>query len=159
MVFAVLETDETGDPKVIEDRVLAALAQEFGVERGAFRVEMSFVVSNEKIREEYELWGLSAEPDNTLWNYKGETIRIYQDKMVGSYQSNTSGTVDVYIQRDNRGEITSVDVWHEGDPEYDKLTREHERAKYSRGGSAAGSMGTAERLENSETTYLHMNDD
>ena len=159
IVFSVLETDETGDPKVIRDRILTALAKEFGVERGAFRVEISFVLNDEKIREEYGSWGLSAETGDHMWKYKGETIRIYQDKMVGSYQSNTSGTVDVYIQRDNCGEITSVDVWHEGDPEYDKLTREHERSKYSRGGSAAAeSAGTAERIENSETTYLHMID-
>ena len=159
IIFSVLDTDETGDPKVIKDRILTALAKEFSVERGAFRVDMSLVVSDKKIREEYEPWGLSAEPGNQMWNYKGETIRTYQDKMLGHYQSNASGTVDVYVHRDNRGEITSVDVWHEGDPEYDKLTRDMERKKYSRSGTAAGSVGTAERIENSETTYLRMIDD
>ena len=146
IVFSVLETDETGDPKVIEDRVLTALAQEFGVERGAFHVETSFVVSDEKIREEYEPWGLSAESGTAMWNYKGETIRTYQDKMVGSYQSNVNGTVDVYVQRNDLGEITSVDVWHEGDSEYDERTKKYEREKYSWSGSVTEDSGTAEKI-------------
>ena len=150
IIFSVLDTDETGDPKVIKDRILTALAQEFGVERGAFRVDMSLVVSDKKIREEYGPWGLSAEPGNQMWNYKGETIRTYQDKMLGYYQSNTDGTVDVYVHRDKRGEITSVDVWHEGDSEYDERTKKYERDKYRWGGSAAA--------ESTETTYLHMKD-
>ena len=152
MIFSVLESDETGDPKVIEDRILTALAQEFGVERGAFRVETSFVVSDKKIREEYEPWGLSAESGTAMWNYKGETIRTYQDKMLGSYQSNADGTVDVYVQRDNCGEITSVDVWHEGDSEYDERTKKYEREKYSHSGSAAAdSAGTIEQFETTVT--------
>ena len=148
MIFSVLDTDETGDPKVIKDRILTALAQEFGVERGAFRVDMSLVVSDKKIREEYEPWGLSAEPGNQMWNYKGEIIRTYRDKMLGYYQSNTDGTVDVYVHRDKRGEITSVDVWHEGDSEYDERTKKYETNKYSWGGSAAAeSTGTIDQFE------------
>ena len=159
VVFSVLDTDETGDPKVIKDRILTALAQEFGVERGAFRVDMSLVVSDKKIREEYEPWGLLAESGTAMWNYKGETIRTYQDKMLGSYQSNADGTVDVYVHRDNCGEITSVDVWHEGDSEYDERTKKYEREKYSHSGSAAAdSAGTIYQFENSETTYLHRAD-
>lgn len=127
IVFSVLETDETHDPKVIEDRILTELAQEFGVERGAFHVKTSFVISDEKLREDYEPWGLSAEPGTTFWRYNGRTIRTYEDKMVGSYQSNTAGTVDIYVRRNDFGDITSVEVWHEGDPEYDKRTQKIER--------------------------------
>ena len=157
MVFSVLETDETGDPKVIEDRILTALAQEFGVERGAFRVETSFIINDESLKKEYELWGLLTEKGNSMWNYKGETIRTYQDKMIGHYQSNAEGTVDVYVRRDNRGEITSVEVWHEGDAEYDKRTREYERAKYGWSGSAMESTGTAQQIRQVEevSTYLY----
>ena len=125
VVFSVLETDETGDPKVIEDRLLTALSQEFGVERGAFHVETSFIVSSELLREDYEPWGLSAESGNTMWNYKGETIRTFEDKMVGHYQSSVEGKVDVSVQRDRCGKITSVTVWKEGDPEYDARTRKY----------------------------------
>ena len=129
IVFSVLEADETHDPKVIKDKILTGLAQEFGVERGAFHVETSFVISNEKLREDYEPWGLTAEPGSTFWRYNGRTIRTYEDKMVGSYQSNTAGTVDVTVIRNDFGDITSVEAWHEGDPEYDKRTREIEREK------------------------------
>lgn len=127
VVFSVLGTDETGDPKVIEDRILAALAQEFGVERGAFRVEMSFIVSDELLREDYEPWGLSAEPGNQIWNYKGETIRTFEDKMVGYYQSGVEGKIDISVQRDHCGKIRSVMVRQEGDPEYDERTRKYYR--------------------------------
>lgn len=127
VVFSVLGTDETGDPKVIEDRILAALAQEFGVERGAFRVEMRFIVSDELLREDYEPWGLSAEPGNQIWNYKGETIRTFEDKMVGYYQSGVEGKIDISVQRDHCGKIRSVMVWQEGDPEYDERTRKYYR--------------------------------
>lgn len=129
VVFSVLRTDETGDPEVIEDRILAGLTKEFGVERRAFHVETSFVINDEQIREEYEPWGLTAKSGNSMWNYKGETIRTYQDKMVGSYQSNAEGTVDVYVQRDNCGVITSVDVFHEGDPQYDERSMKWERER------------------------------
>ena len=157
IVFSVLETDETGDPKVIEDRILTALAQEFGVERGAFWVETSFIINDESLKKEYELWGLLTEKGNSMWNYRGETIRTYQDKMIGHYQSNAEGTVDVYVRRDNRGEITSVEVWHEGDAEYDKRTREYERAKYGWSGSAMESTGTAQQIRQVEevSTYLY----
>ncbi|MCH5263241.1 MAG: M56 family metallopeptidase [Lachnospiraceae bacterium] len=139
VVFSVLRTDETGDPKVLEDRIQMALAQEFGVERGAFRVETSFIINDEEIREEYEPWGLSAESGNAMWNYQGETIRTYEDKMIGHYQSNAEGTVDVFVQRNECGEITAVEVWHEGDPEYDERTRRYEQHKTSGYG-----IGTAE---------------
>ena len=92
-------------------------------------MKTSFVISNEKLREDYEPWGLSAEPGTTFWKYNGKTIRTYEDKMVGSYQSNTAGTVDVFVQRNDFGDITSVEVWHEGDPEYDERTRRIEREK------------------------------
>lgn len=125
VVFSVLGTDETGDPKMIEDRILAGLAKEFGVERGAFHVEMSFIISNELLREDYEPWGLSASSDDMTWTYKGRSIRTFEDKMVGYYQSSLEGWIDVSVQRDHCGKITSVTVWQAGDPEYDTRTRKY----------------------------------
>lgn len=149
IVFSVLETDETHDPKVIENRISTELAKEFGVERGAFRVKTSFAISNEKLREDYEPWGLTAEPGNTFWRYENMTIRTYEDKMVGSYQSNTSGKVDVKVIRNDFGDITSVEAWHEGDPEYDERTRkiEREQSRWSDYG-----MGTAYEEGNVQVT-------
>ena len=151
IVFSVLESDETHDPKVIEDRILTGLAQEFGVERGAFHVDTSFVISDEKLREDYEPWGLSAEQGTTFWKYNGRTIRTYEDKMVGSYQSNTAGTVDVFVQRNDFGDITSVEVWQEGDPAYDERTRkmEREKSRWSNYG-----IDTAYEEDNVQTTVM-----
>ena len=78
------------------------------------------------MREEYEPWGLLSEEGNVYWNYQGETIRTYEDKMLDSYQSTAEGTVDVSVQRDECGKITSVTAWHEGDREYDEHTRKME---------------------------------
>lgn len=122
VVFDVLGSDETGDPKVIEDRIKEGLAKEFHVEKSAFEITTSLCLSSEELGKEYEPWGLSAEEGTPFWNYQGETIRTYEDKMLGSYQSNVNGTVDVSVQRNNLGEITSVNVWHEGDAEYEAHT-------------------------------------
>ena len=154
VVFSVLETDQTGDPKVIKDRILTALAQEFGVERGAFHVETSFIIDDEIVKEDYEPYGLSAAGGDASWTYQGEKLRTYWDEMIGRSYSNADGTVDVYVRRDNRGEITSVDAFHEGDSEYDKRTREYERAKYSWNQSTTENIGTAQRIEQT-TTYMY----
>ena len=146
VVFSVLGTDETGDPKVIEDRILTALSQEFGVERGAFHVETGFVFNDESLKEEYEPYGLSVKGDNPTWTYQGEKLRVFKDEMVGNYYSDEQGTVDVYVQRNDLGEITSVDVWHEGDSEYDERTKKYEREKYSWSGSVTEDSGTAEKI-------------
>lgn len=122
VVFDVLGSDRTGDPKVIEERIKERLAKEFGVEKGAFEITSSLCLSREELSKEYEPWGLSAEEGTTFWNYQGETIRTYEDKMLGSYQSNVNGTVDISVQRNDLGEITSVNVWHEGDAEYEAHT-------------------------------------
>ena len=146
-VFSVLETDETGDPKVIEDRILTALSQEFGVERGAFHVEPVFVFSDESLEKEYEAYGLSVKGENPTWTYQGEKLRVFKDEMVGYYYSDDNkGTVDVYVQRNDRGEITSVDAFHEGDSEYDERTRRLERER-SRQTGYAYEMTTTERIE------------
>lgn len=131
IVFSVLRTDETENPRVIEDRIKEELAKEFGVEKGAFSIMSSLCLSNEDLQEEYKPWGLLLEDGNPYWNYQGETIRTYEDKMLGSYQSTAEGTVDVSVQRDECGKITSVAVWHEGDREYDEHTRRMEQSKWS----------------------------
>lgn len=46
--------------------------------------------------------------------------------MLGSYQSREEGTVDISVQRDPLGEIISISVWRQGDPEFDDRTRKME---------------------------------
>lgn len=111
-----------GDPEVLEADIRTALAAVFGVERSAFEVTLSLVRDDEGLDKEYEPWGLTR-GDDGFWRYQGEQIRIYEDKMLGHYQSHEKGAADVSVQRDRLGNITGVTVWHPGDREYDQRTR------------------------------------
>lgn len=121
-VLAVLGTDTTGDPEILEAGIREGLAGVFGVERSAFEVTLSLVRNDEELDREYEPWGLTRGEDG-FWLYRGEQIRIYEDKMLGSYQSHEKGAADVSVQRDRLGNITGVTVWRPGDQEYDRRTR------------------------------------
>lgn len=128
VIFSVLGADETGDPSVIEDRVKAALAEEFGVERGAFDIMVSLCLSREELEEEYKVFGISPTEDG-FWSYEGEQVRTYEDKMLGSCQSREEGTVDISVQRNRLGEVSSVTVWRQGDREFDERTERIEQYK------------------------------
>lgn len=120
-IFSVLRADTTEDPDILEQEIKAALGEEFGVEKGAFIVELNLCMSREEVEAEYESWGLTPGTDG-FWLYEGQQIRTYEDKMLGSYQSRTEGAADISVQRDRLGNITSVTVWREGDREYDERT-------------------------------------
>lgn len=121
-VLAVLSRDAAGAPEILEADIRTALAGVFGVERSAFEVALSLVRDDEELDKEYESWGLTRGEDG-FWLYQGEQIRIYEDKMLGSYQSHEKGAVDVSVQRDRLGNIIGVTVWRPGDREYDQRTR------------------------------------
>ena len=129
VIFAVLIMDSTNDPKVIEDRIRAGLAEEFGVEKGAFDVAVQLCLSREALIEEYAAWGITPAKDG-FWIYQEEQVRTYGDKMLGSYQSREEGTVDISVQRDEKGEIISVTALHQGDPGYDDRTRKMEEYRW-----------------------------
>ena len=59
---------------------------------------------------------------NDTLRYNGETIRRFSDEMLGRYQSQQEGTVDITITRDRLGYITAVTAFHAGDAEYDQRT-------------------------------------
>ena len=129
VIFSILKMDSTNDPKVIEDRIRSGLAEEFRVEKGAFHIMLQLCLSRQELEEEYAAWGITPAKDG-FWMYHEEQIRIYVDKMLGSYQSIGEGTVDVYVQRNALGEITSITVWRKGDSEYDDRTAEIEQYKW-----------------------------
>ena len=129
VIFAILKMDSTNDPKVIEDRIRSGLAEEFGVEKGAFHIILQLCLGREELEEEYAAWGITPAEDG-FWMYQEEQIRIYRDKMLGSYQSRVEGTVDISVQRDAFGEITAITVWRQGDPEYDDRTAEMEQYRW-----------------------------
>lgn len=142
VVFDVLREDETEDPRVIEKAILDGLAKEFGVERSAFWLKIDLCLDEEEVRKQYEPFGLVKGEDG-CYRCLGEQVRIYEDKMLGSYQSREDGVVDVSVERNELGEITGITVWREGDPTYDQRTRDRQQYR-SYGGI---SYGTAEAAE------------
>lgn len=130
-IFSALRMDNAEDPKIIEARVKAALAEEFGVEKGAFHVEVSLCLDREEQEEEYGLWEITPGRDG-FWLYKGEQVRRFEDRLLGSYQSKEEGTVEISVQRNSLGEMIAVTAWREGDSVYDEHTRKIEEERQNR---------------------------
>lgn len=155
VIFSILIMDDTDDPRVIEDRIRAALAEEFGVEKGAFHIMIQLCLSEEELEEEYAEWGITRAKDG-FWMYQEEQIRIYEDKMLGAFLAREKGTVDISVQRDALGEVVSVTVWRQGDPEFDERTGKTKLYRPSSYGAE-----TTQRFENmitpseSSTTDLY----
>lgn len=125
-IFAVLAADSSGDPATIADQVKATLANEFGVEKSAFRLRVDLNLSEEQLAKEYAALDLTKEADG-FYRYKGEAVRLYQDVMLGSLHTRNEGTVDLTIERDRLGAIRSVSALHKGDSEFDRRSQEMNR--------------------------------
>ena len=93
------------------------------MEKGAFAIEISLCLSQEEIQEEYRAWEITQGEDG-FWLYQGEQIRVYQDRMLGSFQSREEGKADITVERDKLGRIVAVTVLRQGDEEFDRRTRE-----------------------------------
>ncbi|BCJ94489.1 hypothetical protein acsn021_20580 [Anaerocolumna cellulosilytica] len=129
VIFNVLDADATNDPEIIRTQVLTDLAKEFGVEKGAFKVVVTLCLSDEEVEREYVTQGITKGPDG-FYVYQGETIRTYKDGMLGSVQTKEEGEVDVYVNRNRLGQISSVTVLRKGDSEFDQRSKEIERNHY-----------------------------
>ncbi len=126
VIFDIMRADTTNDPDILEKQIIAALADEFHVEKNAFTLDISLCLSSEELYAEYEKWGLvrkDEQNDMTLL-YNGETIRTYSDKMIGRYMSQPEGTYDITVERNRLGEIVAVSAFREGDDVYDRRTQE-----------------------------------
>lgn len=131
LLFDIMRDDTTDDPDILKEQIINALSEEFHVEKGAFELNLSLSLDREKLFEEYEQWGLvRKEKENDVMLYNGETIRTYSDKMLGRYMSQPEGDVDITILRNRLGVITAVNVFHEGDTEYDRRTRDLEQSSW-----------------------------
>lgn len=118
-----LYADETGDPEILQAQIAQALADAFGVEPGAFRVKMQLCLSEEERRAEYAAFGITDGADG--WPvYRGEPVRVMKDETLGFYTIRGEGETDLEILRDRLGKLTEVRALHEGDPEFDRRTRE-----------------------------------
>ena len=129
-ILSVLREDTTGDPDILKREIKAALAAEFGVERRAFTLDISLCLDQKTLEKEYAAWGITPQEDGT-WLYQGESVRTYEDKMLGSYQSREKGAADISVQRNRLGEITEVTVWRQGDPQYDRRGERIEQGRFS----------------------------
>lgn len=157
VIFSILMMDDTNDPRVIEDRIRVALAEEFGVEKGAFHIMIQLCLSKAELEAEYAEWGITRARDG-FWMYQEEQIRVYEDKMLGAFQTKEEGTVDISVQRDELGEITSVTVWRQGNPEFDERTRKTEEYRFSSYGTETTQVRFENMIipsENSGTTDLY----
>lgn len=123
VIFDVLEADTSDDYTILEEAVKAALAKEFGVEKEAFLPQIFLCLDPEEKEAEYAKWEITKEK-NGLHSYQNEKIRIFVDETGGTYQSREEGTVDVFVQRDQCGYITSLTVLRQGDDAYDRRSRE-----------------------------------
>lgn len=136
VIFSALGTEAAEDPEILEAEIRTALAEEFGVEKGAFELQISLCLSEEEVEREYKAWEITRGKDG-MWLYQGKPIRVFEDRMLGSFQTREEGETDISIQRNRLGEITSVTVWRQGDSEFDRRTREREmygqRQKYAQG--------------------------
>ena len=129
-ILSVLREDTTADPDILKREIKAALAAEFGVERRAFTLDISLCLDQKTLEKEYAAWGITPQEDGT-WLYQGESVRTYEDKMLGSYQSREKGAADISVQRNRLGEITEVTVWRQGDPQYDRRGERIEQGRFS----------------------------
>ena len=125
VLIRVLADDETGDPGLLTAAARTALAEEFGVERGAFRIDMKLVLSEEQRLQEYAKFGITKGKEGH-YLYEGESVRIYTDLVLGSVQTRSAGTVDISVVRDWYGKVAGVTATHAGDAEFDRRTRDAE---------------------------------
>lgn len=126
-IFDVLEGENSNDPDIIAKQVKTALAKEFKVEKGAFRVSVDLCLDEDTIAKEYANQGITKKSDG-FYLYRGETVRTYTDEMLGSVQTQEKGAVDISVHRNHLGEISTVTVLREGDTEFDDRTKEIERS-------------------------------
>lgn len=129
VIFGIMHADTTNDPDILNEQIIAGLSSEFHVEKNAFVLDMSLCLNDEELYAEYEKWGLIRKDaaNNLLLLYNGETIRTFSDRMIGRYMSQQEGAVDLTIERNRLGEIVAVNVFREGDTEYDRRTEKQNR--------------------------------
>lgn len=141
VIFDVLEADTTGDRTILEEEVKAALAKEFGVEKEAFLPDLFLCLNPEEKEAEYAEWEILKETDG-FHTYQGEKIRVFVDETGGYWQSREEGSVDVSVQRDQRGYILSLTVLRQGDDAYDRRSKEFERDRLTPGREATETIVT-----------------
>lgn len=121
IIIDVLKDDNTNDPEIMEEQIKTALAEAFGVEKGAFRVVFSLCLNDEEKYAEYADWEILREEDGSF-SYHGEKVRVYTDEQLGMHIER-NGTIDIAIHRDRYGFILGVTAQHAGEEMFDEQTK------------------------------------
>lgn len=93
----------------MREKAATALAAEFHAEPRAFHIDAYLNLSEEKLDQEYREHELIY--DHERYTYQEKKVRVMEDKMAGRYSTQSDGQIDVYIHRDDRGEIVEVKTY------------------------------------------------
>ena len=105
----VLRENPQDGLNALREEAATALAAEFHAEPRAFHIDVYLNLSEEKLDQEYREHELIY--DHERYTYQGKKVRVMEDKMAGRYSTQSDGQVDVYIERDDRGEIVEVKTY------------------------------------------------
>jgi len=125
-ILDVMDEDNTNNPDILRSKIVTALAQEFSVEKGAFKLSIDLSPDDQVLELEYAPHGITKDK-NGLYLYQGESVRSYSDEMLGAVQTRDRGTVDIAVIRNRLGQITSITALYKGDVAFDQRTKEIER--------------------------------
>ena len=150
VILDVMDEDNTNDPDILRNKIVAALTQEFGVEKGAFKLSIYLSLDDQALESEYAAHGITKDKKG-LYLYQGESVRSYSDEMLGAVQTRDGGTVDIAVIRDRLGQITSVTALHKGDVAFDQRTRE---IKWDTSAWTVVPESAARTVEQTTETYI-----
>ena len=108
-LIQVLRENPQDGLNALREKAATALAAEFHAEPRAFHIDVYLNLSEEKLNQEYREHELIY--DHERYTYQGKKVRVMEDKMAGRYSMQSDGQVDVYIERDDRGEIVKVKTY------------------------------------------------
>lgn len=111
-VMEALKDNPADDMPVdsLEKVVQKRLALEFHVEPGAFKVIVGPALDPEETAAQYKEHGL--EKDETgRWTMDGKLVHVLEDRLVGSYYSNSEGEVDVYVIRNEQFKLLRIESY------------------------------------------------
>lgn len=108
-LIQVLRQNPQDGLNVLREKAAAALVAEFHAEPRAFHIAAYLNLSDEILDQEYQEHELIY--DHEGYTYQGKKVRVMEDKMAGRYSMQSDGQVDVYIERDDHGQIVDLKIY------------------------------------------------
>ena len=94
----------------LENTIQKRLAGVFGVEPGAFKVQIAPMVDRERLIEQYKEYGLEKDK-NGRWTMNGQEVHYLEDQITGILYANSEGKVDVYVIRDEQYKLLRIESY------------------------------------------------